>query len=495
VPSGSLRVRSYGEGDVAWAEELVGAELGGRWQVRRGERVDALALPGWVAERDGRRVGLLTGAGRDDGWEVVLIAAAERRTGVGSALVAALVDEAREAGSARVWLVTTNDNLGALAFYQRLGFRLSALRPGAVDAARATLKPEIPAMGEDDLPIRDELELSLPLSTPARVFESGNRSYLRRVQTPPHSTIELVPAAPVPDPDRATVAVPAPGDGPGYWAGGPSAVEVDGVFHLAYRLRRPVGRGRGYAVAIARSDDGEHFETVAVLERAAFDCESLERPTLVRLPDGGWRLYVSCATPGTLHWRVDAVDAPDPTSFDPATARTILPGDERTAYKDTVVHHDGERWHLWVCCHLIEDPTEADRMYTRYATGPDGLSWTSWHGVVLEGRAGAWDARGARLTSVLPTSSGWVAYYDGRALAEQNWEEQTGLATAAVVAGNGSAHFVPLDGPVATSPHGGGGLRYVSAVPLSTGGYRLFYEAAREDGAHDLLTEYVPSAD
>jgi hypothetical protein len=96
---------------------------------------------------------------------------------------------------------------------------------------------------------------------------------------------------------------------------------------------------------------------------------------------------------------------------------------------------------------------------------------------------------------VLPSPSGWVAYYDGRALAEQNWEEQTGLATAAVVAGNGSAHFVPMEGPVATSPHGGGALRYVSAVPLSTGGYRLFYEAAREDGAHDLLTEYVPSAD
>ena len=46
-----------------------------------------------------------------------------------------------------------------------------------------------------------------------------------------------------------------------------------------------------------------------MLDRESFDCESLERPALVALPGGGWRLYVSCATPGTKHWRVDALDA------------------------------------------------------------------------------------------------------------------------------------------------------------------------------------------
>jgi GNAT superfamily N-acetyltransferase len=158
-----LSVRPYGDGDLEWAEALVGAEFGGRWQARRGDLVDALALPGWVAERDGLPVGLLTTASHDDGWEVVLLVAAERRAGVGSALVTALLDDARDAGAGQVWLVTTNDNLGALAFYQRLGFRLSALRPGAVDASRATLKPEIPPTGEDDLPIRDELELTFLL--------------------------------------------------------------------------------------------------------------------------------------------------------------------------------------------------------------------------------------------------------------------------------------------------------------------------------------------
>ena len=158
-----MTVRPFAEADVAWAEAVVAAELGGRWQVRRGQRVDALGGPGWVAEREGQPVGLLTAAPRDDGWELVLLVATERRSGVASQLVDHLLTEARSAGAARVWVVTTNDNLAALAFYQRRGFRLSALRPGAVDEARATLKPEIPPTGQDDVPIRDELELAVDL--------------------------------------------------------------------------------------------------------------------------------------------------------------------------------------------------------------------------------------------------------------------------------------------------------------------------------------------
>ena len=158
-----MTVRPFAEGDQGWAGPLVAAELGGRWHIRRGERVDGLEPPGWVAEREGRPVGLATAASRKDGWELVLLLATERRAGVGSMLVDRVLDEARRAGAPRVWVVTTNDNLGALAFYQRAGFRLTALRPGAVDEARATLKPEIPVTRPDGLPIRDELELSFPL--------------------------------------------------------------------------------------------------------------------------------------------------------------------------------------------------------------------------------------------------------------------------------------------------------------------------------------------
>src|ERR1700722_911796 len=143
------------------------------------------------------------------------------------------------------------------------------------------------------------------------------------------------PMPPLPNYATPTPAVEPPGGGPGNWAGGPSAVlGPDGAICLAYRLRRPVGRGRGDADVVARSEDGEHFEVVSVLDRDAFDCASLERPALVVLPDGKWRIYVSCATPDSKHWRVDVLDADSPHSFDPRNRRTILPGDADEALKD-----------------------------------------------------------------------------------------------------------------------------------------------------------------
>ena len=133
---------------------------------------------------------------------------------------------------------------------------------------------------------------------------------------------------------------------PGSWAGGPSAQLVDGTWWLAYRLRRPVGEGRGFANVVARSDDGVRFTFVVGLGKDAFGAESLERPALVHTPDGRWRVYVSCATPGTKHWRVDLVEAATVEGLATATPRTVLPGSDTEAVKDPVLRHDGRQWHL-----------------------------------------------------------------------------------------------------------------------------------------------------
>ena len=305
--------------------------------------------------------------------------------------------------------------------------------------------------------------------------------------TGPTSPYSVLPVPRVVD---AAVAVPPPGSGAGHWAGAPSARLVDGTYHLAYRLRAPLGQGRGMANVVARSTDGVRFETVAEVTKDRFGAESLERPALVRTPGGRWRLYVSCATPGTKHWWVDVLEADTPEGLADAPRRTVLPGDDRHAVKDPVVRYRDGRWHLWASVHPLELPHHEDRMTTEYATSPDGLDWT-WRGTALAPSPGSWDARGVRVSAVFDTPRGWAATYDGRASAAENWEERTGLALAA-----GRPGFFDAVGgaPVAESPDAGRGLRYLSVVELADGGYRLFYEATRADGAHELRTELITSS-
>ena len=287
-----------------------------------------------------------------------------------------------------------------------------------------------------------------------------------------------------PDPARAELVVPAPGSGPGNWSGAPSAIHDDGSVVLAYRVRQPLTEGRGVATVVARSDDGVRFETVAEVRRETFGAESLERPALARL-EGGWRLYVSCATPGSKHWWVEAVDSPDLAGLAHGTRRVVLPGDDLLAVKDPVVERHGDGWRMWVCCHPLDLPGHEDRMTTRVAHSADGLVWDLGP-EVLRPRAGAWDARGARVTAVLSTQP-LTVLYDGRATAEANWFERTGVARAD---GPGE-HLLADPGEPTGSPHSDGALRYVAVVPLPDGRTRLYYELARPDGAHDLVTELV----
>ena len=121
--------------------------------------------------------------------------------------------------------------------------------------------------------------------------------------------------------------MPAPGRGPGHWAGAASAVlDDDGSVWLADRLRRPLDDGRGVGVVVARSVDGVRFESVAEVGREWFDAASLERPALVRRPEGGWRLYLSGATPGSKHWWVEALDADIPTALPDGRRTVVHPG-------------------------------------------------------------------------------------------------------------------------------------------------------------------------
>jgi GNAT superfamily N-acetyltransferase len=155
-----MKVRPREAADQAAAEAFLTRHCSLR-AARLGELVHPLDHPALVAETaDGQLLGMLTYVpGRD--WqqcEILTLHADEQWRGAGTALVEAAAQLARRQECTRLWVITTNDNVDALRFYQRRGFALTELRPGAVDGSRR-MKPQIPLVGAYGIPIRDELVL------------------------------------------------------------------------------------------------------------------------------------------------------------------------------------------------------------------------------------------------------------------------------------------------------------------------------------------------
>ena len=259
--------------------------------------------------------------------------------------------------------------------------------------------------------------------------------------------------------------------GTGNWIGAASAVIYRDYIYLAYRDRHPVEQGRGNRVYVARSpiDDGIRFDTLCAIDKDDMDAESLERPALDVTPDGEWFLYLSCATFNSKHWRIERLRADGPRDFSSRTRQTIFPGSAVFGIKDPVLVR-GKGLRIWATLHpLTEGDENADQMTSVVACNCEP---------VMVPEPGTWYSRGTRITAVV----GEYAYFDGRASAKQNYEERTGIAKW-----DGS-RYIPIAGP-ASSPFGGGALRYVSAVALPHGRLRLYYESATEYGSHELRTE------
>ena len=153
-----MDIRPLVNSDRDWVERLIVERWGSEDVVGRGRVWRPAELPGVAAFEGGRCVGLVTYELDGESCEVVTIDALDEGRGVGTALLEAVEAVAREAGCVRVQLLTTNNNLRALAFYQKRGFHLRHLRPGAVDEARH-IKPSIPTVAGNGIPIRDEIEL------------------------------------------------------------------------------------------------------------------------------------------------------------------------------------------------------------------------------------------------------------------------------------------------------------------------------------------------
>lgn len=158
APEPGLALGPAEPADAAFLRELWRTEWGGETMELDGRTLALTHCQAHIARRAGRPVGAATYVVEGRRAELVSLNALTTRQGIGRALVAAVAQAAAAAGARRLELTTTNDNVAALAFYQRVGFCLAELRLGAVDAARHR-KPTIPVAGEGGVALRDEWRL------------------------------------------------------------------------------------------------------------------------------------------------------------------------------------------------------------------------------------------------------------------------------------------------------------------------------------------------
>jgi GNAT superfamily N-acetyltransferase len=158
----AFKVRPVEQSDIPWIARSLKKHWLSRRIVSRGKVFYPENLPGFIAWQRDRRVGLVTYRIQDDELEIVTLNSIVEGVGIGSALMGAVRALAVSANCRRIWLATTNDNIRALRFYQRIGFVLVAVHRNAVEQSRR-LKPEIPLIGANGIPLRDEIELEMIL--------------------------------------------------------------------------------------------------------------------------------------------------------------------------------------------------------------------------------------------------------------------------------------------------------------------------------------------
>lgn len=151
-------IRDINESDRTWLTKLIIDNWGSPKIVTRGKVHHIEKLHGIIAEENNNKRGALTYRVENNECELVTLNAIEKNKGVGTLLIKELLKKAKTNGWTRVWVITTNDNLAAINFYQKRGFNIKTIYSNSIIASRK-LKPEIPFMGENGIPIRDEIEL------------------------------------------------------------------------------------------------------------------------------------------------------------------------------------------------------------------------------------------------------------------------------------------------------------------------------------------------
>lgn len=157
-----ISIRRLTKADMPRLRQLWTDNWGDEFIVAHGTIYRPDALDGFIAVDDHELVGEITFNFTPEGCEIVTLDSVREGQGLGTKLINAVVAEARKHGCKRIYLITTNDNLYALGFYQKRGFELVKINRGAVNESRK-IKPSIPLVGMNNIPLRDEIELEINL--------------------------------------------------------------------------------------------------------------------------------------------------------------------------------------------------------------------------------------------------------------------------------------------------------------------------------------------
>ncbi len=290
------------------------------------------------------------------------------------------------------------------------------------------------------------------------------------------------------------------GNDKGFWVGCPGAFHDDEekAWYLAYRVRRPRGvqPDRGGEVKVCRSNDLQQWDDVLTIRKDQYNSASIERSVVRRGPDGQWRYFSSYVDPDDGRWCTNMIKAPTVDGLDPVQQKVIFKAAPMglEGIKDPWVMEKDGTYYMFLSIALPTSNTGDDShntldIYntgecvsaTGLATSTDLENW-DYQGTVFQPGQDGWDKYCRRINSVVEKGGKYYAFYDGSASHLENYEEKTAIAVSDDLKSWSSLN---PDGPALVSPYASTSIRYIDAQ-LHDGKYHVFYEFAREDGAHNM---------
>ncbi len=298
------------------------------------------------------------------------------------------------------------------------------------------------------------------------------------------------------------------GDEKGYWVGCPGAFydEDEKAWYLTYRIRRPRGvqPDRGGEVRVCRSTDLEQWDDVLTITKDQYNTASIERSALFKGKDGQWRYFSSYVDESDGRWCTNLIKAGSVGELNPANQQVIFKAAALglEGVKDPWVMEKDGTYYMFLSIALPTTDTSSSAhesldIYntgqcvsaTGLATSTDLDNW-EYHGTVFQPEGDGWDKYCRRINSVVELNGKYFAFFDGSASHLENYEEKTAFAVSDDLK---SWKSLSPDGPDWLSPFASTSIRYVEAQKAN-GKWHVFYEFAREDGAHNMRLIVVDEA-